>query len=97
MGRICAHELMVLAGVTLTICLIIGSSAMKWNVTGQLISNVPPSIVETFFMMILITGHNVGDNQSRSDFQNIYNRRLKLLAFVEAMEAEASQSDRGSR
>jgi low-affinity ferrous iron transport protein len=55
-GRVCAHELTVLAGVLVIFALIAGASTLRWNTTGQLICNVPPSIVESFFMIILITG-----------------------------------------
>jgi low-affinity ferrous iron transport protein len=47
---------MVVAGFLVTISCLVASSAMHWSLTGQLISNVPPSIIETFFMLILITG-----------------------------------------
>lgn len=87
MGRTCAHEAMVLAGFLTIVGLVIGSSILKWTVTGQLLCNVPPSIIESFFMVILITGHNLGDAQKRVDLQNIYHRRLRLLQFVQRLEA----------
>jgi low-affinity ferrous iron transport protein len=87
MGRICAHELMVLAGVLTTVGLVIGSSVMRWSTTGQLISNIPPSIIESFFMMILITGHNYGNARTGVNLRNIYHRRLKLISFADAVEA----------
>jgi low-affinity ferrous iron transport protein len=82
MGNICSHLLMVVAGFLLTIGCVIGSSVMRWNTTGQLISNVPPSIIETFFMLILITGQNDADASARVDMTNIYHRRQRLLWFV---------------
>lgn len=89
MGRVCSHELTVVAGVVLIIGLIVGASAQNWSLTGQLLCNVPPSLIESFFMMILITGHNIAENKRRVDYHNIYLRRLKLLAYVEAMENPA--------
>ncbi|KAF7593319.1 low-affinity Fe(2+) transport protein [Aspergillus hancockii] len=86
MGNICSHLLMVVAGLLLTIGCVIGSSVMRWNTTGQLISNIPPSIIETFFMLILITGQNDADASARVDMTNIYHRRQKLLWFVRDAE-----------
>ena len=82
MGNVCSHLLMVVAGFLLTIGCVIGSSAMRWSTTGQLISNIPPSIIETFFMLILITGQNDADASARVDMTNIYHRRQRLLWFV---------------
>jgi low-affinity ferrous iron transport protein len=84
-GNLCSHEITVVLGVVLILGLIVGASAMRWSVTGQLLCNVPPSIIESFFMMILITGHNIGDAKKRVDLHNIYLRRLKLISFVNTM------------
>ncbi|KIH87263.1 low affinity iron transporter [Sporothrix brasiliensis 5110] len=86
MGRICASEITVILGALFVVGLLIGSSAMKWTETGQLLCNVPPSIVESFFMMILITGHNIADAQRRTDLHNMYQRRLRLLSYVDRLE-----------
>ncbi|KAH8909391.1 putative low affinity iron transporter [Coniochaeta sp. PMI_546] len=83
MGDICSHELTVVLGAVSIIGLVIGASAMGWSVTGQLLCNVPPSIVESFFTMILITGHNIEDAKRRVDLHNIYLRRLKLVSYVD--------------
>lgn len=83
-GDICSHEITVALGVLTIIGLVIGASAMHWSVTGQLICNVPPSIIESFFMMILITGHNIGDAKRRVDLHNIYSRRLRLISYANA-------------
>ncbi|KAJ5744975.1 hypothetical protein N7533_009845 [Penicillium manginii] len=82
-NTISSHLLMVVAGLILTLGCIVASSAMKWSLTGQLISNVPPSIIETFFMLILITGHNYAEKKLRADLSDIYHRRQRLLVFVE--------------
>jgi low-affinity ferrous iron transport protein len=84
-SRLCSHELVVLLGTALMIGLVIISSAMRWSLNGQLISNVPPSIIESFFMMILITGHNDVEIRRRIDLNNIYARRLKLISYVDAL------------
>lgn len=86
MNVICAHEITVLLGLLLIIGLLVGSSVMRWSEKGQLLCNIPPSIVESFFMIILITGHNSADAQRRIDLQTAFNRRLELLAFINAAE-----------
>ncbi|GAB7341737.1 hypothetical protein MBLNU457_g0072t1 [Dothideomycetes sp. NU457] len=85
-GKFCAHEMTVLAGVLVIFALVAASSAMRWSTTGQLVSNVPPSIIESFFMIILITGHNFADSERRAQIKNMYERRLKLVNWLRAME-----------
>lgn len=84
-GNVSSHEITVVLGAILIVGLITGASAMGWSVTGQLLCNVPPSIIESFFMMILITGHNVGDAKRRVDLHNLYLRRLKLVSYVNTL------------
>jgi len=91
MNKICGHEVTVLVGVLLIVGLLVGSSVMMWSETGQLLCNVPPSIIESFFMIILITGHNAADKQRRSDLSELCERRVKLLAFVNAAADVLSQ------
>lgn len=85
MGAFCSHQYTVVGGLITIIGLVIGASAMQWSVTGQLLCNVPPSIIESFFTAILITGHNIGDARRRVDLHNIYLRRLKLLSYVNTL------------
>jgi len=82
MGNFCSHEMTVVLGAVTILGLIIGASAMNWSVTGQLLCNVPPSIIESFFTLILITGHNIGDARRRVDLNNIYFRRLQLISYL---------------
>ncbi|KAF2160327.1 hypothetical protein M409DRAFT_70498 [Zasmidium cellare ATCC 36951] len=84
MGRICGHEIMVVAGLLLVFGLLTGASVMRWSETGQLLCNIPPSVIESFFMIILITGHNAIEAQRRVDLKNIFERRSKLLSVVDA-------------
>lgn len=93
MGIVCAHEITVILGIMLVIGLIIGASVMKWTVTGQLICNIPPSIIESFFMMILITGHNLSEADWRADLHCMYLWRLRLLAYVDQLRIEAGDSN----
>ncbi|OAA61410.1 Low affinity iron permease, Fet4 [Cordyceps fumosorosea ARSEF 2679] len=83
MGAFLSHEYVVMADVVLIIGLIIGASAMRWTVTGQLLCNVPPSVIESFIMLILITGHNLGEVRRRESIENMYLRRLKVLTYVD--------------
>jgi low-affinity ferrous iron transport protein len=83
MDAVSSHLFMVIAGFLLTIGCLVASSAMKWSLTGQLVSNVPPSIIETFFMLILITGQNDAEASARIDLTNIYYRRQRLLSFIQ--------------
>lgn len=92
MGRICGHEITVLCGVLLIIGLLVGASLMGWSETGQLLCNIPPSIVESFFMIILITGHNSADAQRRVDLTNIFERRRVLLSVADAVRQWSTKS-----
>lgn len=86
MNRICGHEVTVLLGVLLLIALLVIASVMHWSETAQLIANFPPSIIESFFMTILITGHMNSEKQIRADMQNLFERRRVLLAFAGATD-----------
>lgn len=90
-GNFCSHEITVVLGAVMIVGLIIGASAMGWSVTGQLLCNVPPSIIESFFMMILITGHNIEDAKRRVDLYNVYLRRLKLISYVNTLQETERQ------
>ncbi|KAE8372263.1 Low affinity iron permease-domain-containing protein [Aspergillus bertholletiae] len=87
MGRVCAHEITVLLGVLTILGLVAGASAMRWTMTGQLLCNVPPSLIESFFMIVLVTGHNSADDRKRVDLRNTYARRLQLLGYVTAVQS----------
>ncbi|KAI5271980.1 Low affinity iron permease [Aureobasidium subglaciale] len=83
MGNICSHAYTVVAGVICITGLILTASLMHWNELGQIVCNIPPSIIESFFTLILITGHNIGDEQRRADLQRLYETRLELTSAVE--------------
>ncbi|AEO63076.1 uncharacterized protein THITE_2153032 [Thermothielavioides terrestris NRRL 8126] len=89
MGIVTSHEVTVVLGGIAILGLLAGATAMKWSTTGQLLCNIPPSVVECFFMMILITGHNISDSRRRADLRTLYVRRLKLLGYVEKLEASS--------
>ncbi|KAK9366680.1 Low affinity iron permease-domain-containing protein [Lipomyces kononenkoae] len=81
-GWFCSHEVVALFGAMVMLGLLIGASVMKWSTTGQLLCNVPPSIIETFFMIILITSQNMADAKRRALLFNIYKRRRYLLLYL---------------
>lgn len=86
-GYICSHEWTIVSGVILIFGLVIGASVMRWSVTGQLFCNIPPSIIKSFFTLILITGHNIGEAKRRVDLYNIYMRRFKLIAYIDSQNS----------
>jgi low-affinity ferrous iron transport protein len=83
MGDLCSHEFTVVAGVVVILGLIATATAMNWSVLGQIICNVPPSIIESFFTLILITGHNIGDQKREASLRKIHQHRLQLINYVE--------------
>ncbi|KAL5357963.1 Low affinity iron permease [Aspergillus floccosus] len=92
MCQISAHELTVVAGFLVIVGLIIGASAMRWSLTGQLLCNVPPSIIESFLMLILITGHNAEESQKIKELRSMYERRMRLLSFFKRFESLRDRS-----
>lgn len=82
-GAVYAHELMVVSGVFLIFFFIIAASAMRWSLTGQLLCNVPPSIIESFFTMILLTGHYIDEEKRRNHLTGFYTRRRKLISVLD--------------
>jgi low-affinity ferrous iron transport protein len=85
MGDVCSHQLTVVAGVVAILGLIATATAMEWSELGQIICNVPPSIVESFFTLILITGHNIGDQKREASLRKIHQHRLQLISYMEGM------------
>ncbi|RMZ86751.1 hypothetical protein DV736_g6022, partial [Chaetothyriales sp. CBS 134916] len=83
MSKLCSHEWTVMFGVVAIIGLIAGASAMRSTVTGQLFCNVPPSLIESSIMMVLITGHNITEGARWIEFRAMYLQRLKLISVVD--------------
>jgi low-affinity ferrous iron transport protein len=79
------HEFTVILEVIAILGLVIGASIMRWSFTRQLLCNVPPSITESFFTMILLTGHNVSEAKRRAHLINFYLVRLRLICYVDTM------------
>ncbi|TIA27960.1 Low affinity iron permease [Aureobasidium pullulans] len=87
MGNFCSHEYTVAVGLVSILGLLLVASLMRWNEQGQIICNVPPSIIESFFTLILITGHNIVDKQRRANLQSIYQNRLDLISHIRQWQA----------
>lgn len=85
MGNVCSHAYTVVAGVIVILGLIATATAMDWSELGQIVCNVPPSIVESFFTLILITGHNLGDQRREQSLHQIHQNRLRLIGYLEDM------------
>lgn len=78
-GRICSHEVSVLLFFVSIIIMVIAASVLHWNELGQLICNIPPMIIESFFTLILITGIDTANQQRRRRVYDIYQARLALI------------------
>lgn len=77
--RISAHQITVFGGLIVCVGLLVGASALRWSLTGQLLCNVPPSILESFLMQILITGHLANAKQQTERLRVLHRSRLRLL------------------
>jgi low-affinity ferrous iron transport protein len=80
--RVTSHEGAVAFSVAALLGLVAGSTAMHWSLTGQLLSNVPPSIIESWLMLTLITGHNMIEENKRKELQRLYTTRLRLREWL---------------
>lgn len=80
-GRVCSHEYAVLAGVLVVVGLVASATALRWSLTGQLLCNVPPSIIESWMMLMVIQGHNENDARTRADLAAVLRRRAVSLAY----------------
>ncbi|KIW36998.1 uncharacterized protein PV06_10896 [Exophiala oligosperma] len=82
LSYICAHEYAVILGIILIVGLVVAATALKWSVTGQLLCNIPPSIIETFIMMALITSQSLDEATQREHFEQLEIARETLKQWV---------------
>lgn len=98
--KICASSIAVVGDVIFIIGLVAAASALKWSVTGQLICNNPPGILESFLMQILISGLNAADAQEQKELKRMYDRRVglltKLLEYRATLGAQCTDKDDGA-
>lgn len=81
-----AHRLSVVAGALTIVGLLIGATAMHWSLTGQLLCNIPPMLLESFFTQILITGHLAGEKSRGESWHRIYSQRLAILSLLQRIQ-----------
>ncbi|KAI5293583.1 low-affinity Fe(2+) transport protein [Ascosphaera acerosa] len=93
-GRACGHEITVVADVILILGLLAASTAMLWTKTAQLVSNVPPNLIEAFLMIVLITGDNIIDAKKLANLRRVHRRRLALLQYVEESESVTEKDEK---
>jgi low-affinity ferrous iron transport protein len=77
--RLSADQMTVFGGLLVCVGLLVGASALRWSLTGQLLCNVPPSILESFLMQILITGHLDNAKRQTKTLQSLSASRTRLL------------------
>ncbi|KAI5303609.1 low-affinity Fe(2+) transport protein [Ascosphaera atra] len=95
-GRACGHELTVIGDIFLIIGLLAASTAMRWSMTGQLVSNIPPNLIEGFLMIVLISGDNIIDAKKLANLRRIHKRRLALPTAIESDAATVADTEKGS-
>lgn len=78
-----AHRWSVVAGAASIVGLVIGATAMKWSLTGQLLCNIPPMIMESFFTQVLITAHIAAETRRSRNLLRIDSVRRKMLAALQ--------------
>lgn len=75
----------VLLNILVILGLLVGASVMQWSLTGQLLCNVPPSIIESFMMLVVITGHDLAEQKRSADIEDILNSRVLMLYWARAV------------
>ncbi|GAA5993361.1 hypothetical protein JCM10908_002627 [Rhodotorula pacifica] len=88
-GHACSHQYAVVASIIVLVILVAAATALRWSLTGQLLCNVPPSIIESWMMLMVIQGHNENDAQTRANLAAILDRRRILLARVNCIGMSA--------
>ncbi|KIW13340.1 hypothetical protein PV08_08528 [Exophiala spinifera] len=86
LSSICAHEYSVIFGIIVIVGLIIAATALNWSVTGQLLCNIPPSIIETFVMMALITSNELDDKRQYDRLGELVAAREMLATWLDGIE-----------
>ncbi|KAL5320493.1 hypothetical protein ACEPPN_011299 [Leptodophora sp. 'Broadleaf-Isolate-01'] len=82
-SNVFSHELAVVVGLLTVVGLLVAATVMGWSTTGQLICNFPPSIIESFVMMVVLSAHNMSDGQRRDDLESFYATRVQVAKYVQ--------------
>ncbi|KPI36354.1 Low-affinity iron/zinc ion transport protein fet4 [Cyphellophora attinorum] len=80
--RLMSHPLLVVAGIVFIAGSVAAATALHWSLTGQLLCNVPPSVVETFIMMALITRETADAKAEKELYNEFAGSRDLLLTWV---------------
>ncbi|GAB7336880.1 hypothetical protein MBLNU13_g00802t2 [Cladosporium sp. NU13] len=82
LDKLSSHRYAVVLGFLTLVGLVVGSSALRWTLTGQLLCNVPPSIIESFIMIVLISGHRLIQVQKNASLYALYRRRQNIQDWI---------------
>lgn len=82
LSYICAHEYATILGIILIVGLVVAATILEWSVIGQLLCNLPPSIVETFIMIALITSQNLDETTQHRHLEELEITRDMLTRWV---------------
>ena len=86
-----SHQIAVLVGIFFVLALLVVASALDWSITGQLLCNVPPSIVETFVMMVLITRERLDWDEEGRVWRTKGERRAAFLDWLKNLSQEMAE------
>lgn len=97
LSKFWANRYAILAGMTIIVGLLVGATALEWSFTGQLLCNVPPSIIESYIMIALIAVHSQHDEKRRAQLQAMHDRRIELKRHVDRMIQYGQESQVSSQ
>lgn len=98
LSYICAHEYAIILGIILIVGLVVAATTLEWSVTGQLLCNIPPSIVETFIMMALITSQKIDEATQHRHLEELEITRDMLTGWVARHGiAQAEENDKAPK
>lgn len=90
---VCSTKYAVIVSFIVVVGLIIMGCAMKWSETAQLIANTPTMIIEGFFLLILIQGHEMADKKRTRIVEQLTDSRRKLFQFLAHAEASTTKNE----
>ena len=93
LSRLMSHPAAVIVGIIFILALLVAASALGWSTTGQLVCNIPPSIVETFVMMALITREKLDWDEEGHVWQAIGEKRVAVLDWLKTLAQEMAEKD----
>ena len=88
-----SHPAAVLVGIVFILALLVAASGLRWSTTAQLLCNIPPSVVETFVMMALITREKLDWDEEGKIWQAIGGKRVALLDWLKTVAQEKPEME----